>query len=385
MEGSRSLEKYRSVLNLIFFLFFLYLFFVSIELMGEGFKGFGKGFAEKLISTTSNPFIGLFIGLLSTSIVQSSSCTTSILVGMVAVGTITIQNAIPFIMGANIGTTITNTLVSMGHITRKQEFERAFAAGTVHDFFNILSVFTILPIHLLTQNIFGKGILQFAPEKLASIFIHTEGVNFSSPLKIIVEPVINLFYYNIFPTILSPFFGENQSIALSIFTLLFSLVVLFFALIYMVKCMKATIMGKVESLFDSYIFKTPVRSFTIGMVLTGTIQSSSATTSLVVPLVGTGILTIEQVFPYTLGANIGTTITAILAALVTGSKLAITVAFAHLCFNILGTLIWYPLRIVPITLAKKLAQVSAISKKYAFIYIATVFFIIPGLLIFLTR
>jgi sodium-dependent phosphate cotransporter len=143
MEGSHSLGKYRSVLNLLFFLFFLYLFFLSIELLGSAFKGFGKGFAEQLIAATSNPFTGLFIGLLSTSIVQSSSLTTSIVVGMVASGTITIQNAIPFVMGANIGTTITNIIVAMGYITRKNEFQRAFAAATVHDFFNMLSVATL--------------------------------------------------------------------------------------------------------------------------------------------------------------------------------------------------------------------------------------------------
>jgi sodium-dependent phosphate cotransporter len=353
--------------------------------MGTAFKGLGKGFAEKLISTTSNPFISLFIGLLSTSIVQSSSCTTSILVGMVASGTITIQNAIPFVMGANIGTTITNTFVSMGHITRKQEFERAFAAGVVHDFFNILSVILLLPLHLITQVFMGKGILQIMSEKLADIFIHTEGVIFPSPLKVIVEPFIKLIYETIFPSILSLFINNHLNIVLSIFTLLFSLAMLFLALLYMVKFMKATIMGKVESLFDTYIFKTPIRGFCVGAILTGTIQSSSATTSLIVPMVGTGILKIEQIYSYTLGANIGTTITAILASLVTGSKLAITVAFAHLCFNILGTCIWYPLRIVPITLAKKLAQLSTKSKKYAFIYVITMFFIIPGLLILLTR
>ena len=110
----------------MFFLFFLYLFFISIELIGAAFKGFGKGFAEQLIATTSNPIMGLFIGILATTLVQSSSMTTSILVGMVAVGTISVRNAIPVVMGANIGTTVTNTIVAMAHITRKQEFQRAF-------------------------------------------------------------------------------------------------------------------------------------------------------------------------------------------------------------------------------------------------------------------
>ena len=385
MENNHSSGKYRSILNLIFFLFFLYLFFVSIELMGAGFKGFGRGFAEQLIATTSNPFVGLFIGLLATSIVQSSSLTTSIVVGMVASGTITIQNSIPFVMGANIGTTITNIIVAMGHITRKNEFRRAFAAATVHDFFNMLAVATLMPLHLITQHIWGKGILQIVPEALANVFENTVGLKFSSPLKIIVKPALDLLYVKAFPAILSPFFDKSHNIALAVFTLIVSLGLLFLALIFMVKFMRATIMDKVENLFDSYIFKTPIRGFAVGTVLTATIQSSSATTSLVVPLVATGVLKIEQIFPYDLGANVGTTITAILASLVTGSKLAITVAFAHLCFNIFGALIWYPLRVVPITLANKLAELSIKSKIYAFLFVFGIFFVMPGLLILLTR
>ena len=97
----------------------LYCFLVSIGLMGSAFKGFGKGFAESLIKTTSNPLVGLFIGILATSLVQSSSTTTSIVVGMVGSGVIAVPNAIPIVMGANIGTTVTNTLVSLGHVSRR--------------------------------------------------------------------------------------------------------------------------------------------------------------------------------------------------------------------------------------------------------------------------
>ena len=112
MGNGRSSDRYQLVKNLLFFLFFLYLFFISIELIGTAFKkGFGENFATQLIATTANPLVGLFIGILSTSLMQSSSMTTSILVGMVAFGTISVPNAIPVIMGANIGTTVTNTIV----------------------------------------------------------------------------------------------------------------------------------------------------------------------------------------------------------------------------------------------------------------------------------
>ncbi|MBU1147316.1 MAG: Na/Pi symporter [Candidatus Omnitrophica bacterium] len=143
---------------------FLYLFLVSIGLLGEAFKGFGKEFAENLLRMTSNPFVSLFIGILATSLMQSSSTTTSIVVGMVASGTITVGNAIPIIMGANIGTTVTNTLVSIGHITRREEFKRAIAGATVHDFFNLF-VWGYC-FHWRLQQGFYSGWLQYSQPHL---------------------------------------------------------------------------------------------------------------------------------------------------------------------------------------------------------------------------
>ena len=392
MGDSRPSDKYQLVKNLLFFLFFLYLFFISIELMGAAFKGFGKGFAQQLIATTANPFVGLFIGILSTSIMQSSSMTTSILVGMVAVGTISVQNAIPVVMGANIGTTVTNTIVAMAHITRKQEFRRAFSGALLHDFFNSLSVLVLLPLHLVTQLIFGKGYLQFLAEGLASVFRNVGGMKFSSPLKMVTRPVVNLIYKRLFPAILRPFFGQETGAVggktLGIFTLLCAIVLLFLALKFMTRSMKSALLVRIENLFDAYLFKTPIRSFAVGAILTATVQSSSVTTSLAVPLVGAGVLTIQQIFPYVLGANLGTTITAMLAALAIGGEggaFAITVAFAHLCFNISGSLIWYPLKKVPIIMAQKMAEVSTKSRKLAIIYLVVVFYAIPSLFILLMR
>ena len=386
MENSRSSGRYQLLKNLLFFVFFLYLFFISIELMGAAFKGFGKGFAERLISTTSNPFAGLFIGILATSIMQSSSMTTSILVGMVAAGTITVRNAIPVVMGANIGTTVTNTLVAMAHITRRQEFRRAFGGALVHDFFNSLSVLILLPIHLASQLILGKGFLQFLAEGLAHIFENVGGTKFVSPLKMVIGPTVKLLREYLFPAILRPFFGQQVGdVKLAVLTLVCAFILLFLALKYMTRFMRSALLVRIENLFDAYLFKTAIRSFALGAVLTAVVQSSSVTTSLAVPLVAAGILTVEQIFPYVLGANLGTTITAMLASLATGSKFAITVAFAHLCFNISGSIIWYPLRRVPITMARKMAEFSTRSRKLALIYLVVMFYVIPGLLILLAR
>jgi len=107
------------------------------------------------------------------------------------------------------------------------------------------------------------------------------------------------------------------------------------------------------------------------------------TTSLLVPLVAAGLLTLEQVFPYLLGANIGTTVTALLAAFATAAateeqaRLGLTVACAHTLLNALGASIFYPLRWIPISMARGLATKAAESKRYAAFFVLGVFFGIP--------
>lgn len=129
----------RAIAKLVGLFFFLYTFLVSIGLIGRAFKFFGKGVAETLLTTTADPLVGLFAGILATSIVQSSSTVTSVVVGLVGGGVLPIISAIPIVMGANIGTSVTSFIVSLGHLTRRAEFQRAFAAATVHDFFNIIA------------------------------------------------------------------------------------------------------------------------------------------------------------------------------------------------------------------------------------------------------
>src|SRR5688572_32986229 len=98
--------------------------------MTSSLQHLGRNVAETILLATSNPFTGLFIGLLITAMLQSSSTTTALVVALVASGSITLQSAVPIIMGANVGTTITSTIVSLGFINKKKEFRRAVAAGT---------------------------------------------------------------------------------------------------------------------------------------------------------------------------------------------------------------------------------------------------------------
>ncbi len=358
--------------------FFLFLFFLSLEMMGDGMKLFGKGFSKTLIETTTNPFIGLFIGILATSIIQSSSSTTSMVVAMVAGGafgsdpTKALELSIPIIMGANIGTSITNTIASLPQMKRSNEFKRAFAAATVHDFFNFLSVLVLFPLQL-TTNFLGKS-----AAKLADVFQGVGGLKFLSPVKAITKPVSKIFEHN-----LKNYFDNEHVVAWII--VIVALLLLFTALKFIVDVLKTMVIEKAKAWFDKYLFKNPGRAIMVGLLLTVLVQSSSITTSLVVPMAGAGLLTLKQIFPYTLGANVGTTVTAILASLVTGNITAVTVAFAHLLFNIFGILFWWPLKKVPISIAESFAENATKNKFIPVIYILIMFFIIPISFIFLFK
>jgi len=358
----------KKALSVLKFLAVLYLFFLCIELMGGSFKLIGKEAAKNLLTVTDNPLVGLLIGILATSIMQSSSTTTSIVVGMVGAGTLTITQAVPMVMGANIGTTITNTIVSMGHIRLRKEFELAFTGATVHDFFNLCAVILFLPLE------WAFGLVQKSATFLSEIFVGVGGATFNSPLKAIVKPVVKWLHG------LGLQIVENKT-ALGILFIVIALALLIFALSRMVKIMRGAVAHKLEMIVDRYLFTSTLRALFIGILVTAVVQSSSVTTSVVVPLLGTGIVKLEAVFPYMVGANIGTTVTCILASLVTGNTGAVTIALCHLCFNVFGTVVFLPLRMIPIWLATTLGRETAKRRWVALVYVGVTFFLIPGILI----
>ena len=341
-------------------LLLLYGFLVSIGMLGKAFKMFSGGMVGNLIESASDPLLGLFVGILATTLVQSSSTTTSLVVAMVGGGSMPIETAIPIVMGANIGTSVTNTLVSLGHIGPGREFERAFAASTIHDFFNIFAVVMLFPLQVMTNFL---GVLS---SRLAELFAEVGGLTFASPLKLLTGPAVKA--------------AANALEGHPWLMLIFALVIMFGSLRYLVVLLKALVIGRVESFFDSTLFANAGRAMFFGLLITVLVQSSSITTSLAVPLAGAGILSLIQIFPYTLGANIGTTITAMLAALAVGEVSAVTVAFAHLLFNICGIVLIWPIRAirrVPLKLARRFAVVAASHRWLAIAYILVCFYAVP--------
>jgi len=357
----------------------LYLFLVSIGMIGSAFKGMGKEFAVQLIQSNAGPLIGLFIGILATSIIQSSSTTTSLVVGMVAAGTfgddfrIAVAAAVPYIMGANIGTSVTNLIVSLGYIVNKNEFRRAFSASIVHDFFNVMSVLILFPMEM------AFGLISKSASWLAELLVGSESFSFNSPIKLITDPAVAW---------VKELFKQQEIINYNWLLLIVAFLLLFLSLRYLSKLIRSLVIHKLEAFFDSHIFKTAGRAMLFGVFITILVQSSSITTSLVVPLAGAGILRLEQIFPYTLGANIGTTITALLASLVSGTIAPLAVAFSHLIFNIFGIAIIWPIervRNIPIITAKWFTEIAIQNKIYPIIYMMVVFFIVPLTLILFVR
>ena len=368
-----------TILKTIAIFAILYLFLVSIGMIGSAFKGMGKEFAVQLIQSNAGPLIGLFIGILATSIIQSSSTTTSLVVGMVAAGTfgddfrIAVAAAVPYIMGANIGTSVTNLIVSLGYIVNKNEFRRAFSASIVHDFFNVMSVLILFPMEM------AFGLISKSASWLAELLVGSESFSFNSPIKLITDPAVAW---------VKELFKQQEIINYNWLLLIVAFLLLFLSLRYLSKLIRSLVIHKLEAFFDSHIFKTAGRAMLFGVFITILVQSSSITTSLVVPLAGAGILRLEQIFPYTLGANIGTTITALLASLVSGTIAPLAVAFSHLIFNIFGIAIIWPIekvRNIPIITAKWFTEIAIQNKIYPIIYILVVFFIVPLTLIFLVR
>ncbi len=369
-------ERVKTVLSWLGVIALVYILIFAAGLIGTGFKTIAGEQTQQLFEFAKNPFAGLLVGTLCTALIQSSSTITSIIVGLVA-GGLPVAIAVPMIMGANIGTTITNTLVSLGHVKNRQEFQRAFAAATIHDFFNLISVVIFLPLELATHFLEKVGLF------LAKFFVEIESINVENfnliqattkPLTIFIKK-----FSHILP---SPLDG------IAIIFLGISLI--FLSIFYLGKLLKILMVNKAKNMLHTAIGKGAITSIFSGTLVTMLVQSSSTTTSLIVPLAGNGLLTLEEIYPFTLGANIGTCITALLAAtaVVTNQVAALEIAMVHLLYNLVGTIIIYGipfLRNTPIWSAKNLAKIASDREYLAIVYIITTFFLIPAILLIFTR
>ena len=349
-------RAYRILLVLLIFSFFL----LSLTILGGGFKLMSKDLVDSFFGATDNPVVSLFIGLFATALLQSSSTTTSIIVTLVATGTLTFPNAIPMIMGANIGTSVTSTIVALGHIHSKDEFRHAVSAATVHDFFNILVVSFLLPLELIT------GFLSKSAIYITSLLPIFDGSSKGfSLLDATIKPVASWMI---------ELLGANPLLVLPLALVLLVVSLRGFSLI-----LRSFLIGRSQAIVDKYVFGHPMRSLLWGIAITAGVQSSSVTASLTVPLVASKRATLQKVFPFLIGANVGTTFTALIAA-ISQNEIALTIAVVHVLFNMTGVLVFFPIkyiRNIPVFLAENLGQMSEKNRLIGILYVAIVFFLIP--------
>ncbi|KAI8791253.1 sodium-dependent phosphate transport protein 2B [Biomphalaria glabrata] len=466
------------VLKLLSFLSCLYVFIVSLGLLESAFQLLGGKAAGKAFNSgvLSNPLAGLMLGVLATVMVQSSSTSTSIVVTMVGSNIIPVEKAVYIIMGANIGTSVTNTIVSLAQISNRNEFRRAFSGATVHDMFNWLAVIVLLPIEV------AVGYLSWLSGLLVDSMGLKAGSRSQAPdmLKAITKPVIDAIVQvnedaisdaarnvnntgdvlkrwcksqvlevntstthhdfievNCSDSSLSNNLRRictevnigstagyrsinltaewdtrdvvNETVNIercdSLFSLsdlhdapigaiilICSLILLLLALFLIVKILNSMLSGSVIKVIKKTInadFPGPFAYFTgyvaliVGCGMTMIIQSSSVFTSTLTPMVGLGIVSVDRMYPMTLGSNIGTTITAILAALSqSGDKLrlAMQIALCHLFFNISGIMLFYPIPFLrwPVSLAKNLGRITSKYRWFAIFYIILMFIMLPA-------
>jgi sodium-dependent phosphate cotransporter len=363
--------------RLVLVLFLLYLFLVGVKALESGIKGFGADFTDSLFEGVSNPVAGLFVGILATVLVQSSSVSTATIVGLVGAGTLSVPLAVPMIMGANIGTTVTNTLASLGYLRRSNEFRKAFAGATMHDFFNLMAVAVLLPLELATK------FLSRSAEWLAGVLGRSTDIQFESPdspIKAAVKAPVSAFEKML------ESFGAGDNL-MSILLLVFGLALIFLALAYITRNMKLVVAGNIERSMNALLAKGGgLAAMAIGLIMTVAVQSSSITTSVLVPMIAAGVLTLSNAYPVTLGANVGTTVTALLASLATERPEGLVIALTHTLFNISGILLFYPLpalRKIPLILAGNLARVAEVRKSLVLVYVIGAFVVVPliGILI----
>ena len=353
--------------------FLLYLFLVGVNGLGSGFKALSADALDTFFRATANPFVGLMVGILATTLAQSSSVTTSLIVGLVAApeNPLPVANAVFMVMGANIGTTVTNTIASLAHLGRREEFRRAFAVATCHDFFNYLAVVVLVPLEMAT------GFLERSAYVLSGLLGGLGGARYESPIKGAIkaggEPI---------QAAIGAVVPVEETAA--VVYILVSGAIIFVSLLSIVRVMRSAMRAKVEALVSAAFENNVLVAMAVGMIATIMVQSSSITTSLLVPLAGAGVLTLGQAFPVTLGANVGTTVTALLAALAaTGAnaQAGLTIALVHLLFNLSGILLVYPvprIRRIPLDAARTLADIATRSRLLAIVYVLVLFYAVPA-------
>ncbi|XP_071439930.1 sodium-dependent phosphate transport protein 2A-like [Hetaerina americana] len=406
----------------------LYFFICSLDLMSNGFRLVGGKATSTVLQESiglSSPVAGLMVGILITVLVQSSSTSTSIIVSMTAAGLLDVRAGIPVVMGANVGTSVTSTIVSFSHAGQREDFGRAFSGATVHDCFNWLTVLVLLPLEITTGYLFhtseaivnslsygkesggiGVNILKQATDPFTRCIVQLNST------VITAWSQNNPEFDN--ATLLKTWCKKDNSTgeliecdyllkylesigdtAVGVILLVFSLLLLFLCMGTMVKMLQTMLKGPMASAIRRTINAEVPRapwlggyiSLIVGCLATVLLQSSSVVTSLLTPLVGLGLVSLERAYPLTIGSNLGTTGTALLASLSSSTTPPLQMALTHMLFNATGIFLFYPIPFMrwPIPMAYALGRVASKRRWMAIVYLLVAFLLLPTLVFTLSK
>ncbi|KRY70016.1 Sodium-dependent phosphate transport protein 2A [Trichinella pseudospiralis] len=407
----------RTIILLILLLACLYFFICSLDLMTDGFKLLGgHTIADAFRSNTilKSPVAILMIGIVVTAILQSSSTVTSIAVVMVGAEAFTVEQAYYVIMGSNVGTAVTSTIVALFSSGDRGRFEKAFAAAVIHDLYNWMGVVVLFPLEVITSALFGQGAIvsltglmvkNLEPgtlqdseffQKIIDPFTHLifqadDEVLTNRSLGIVTnQSVVKRICYdslNHSPFVLNLDWPDTSIGGLLLFI---SLVLLICCLSGMVKVLNQLLGGGMQRILQKSLnfqlrgrwsWATGYVCILLGAMVTLVVQSSSIVCSTMIPLVALDVLSLERFWVYEVGADVGTTGTAIFAALATETlKTPLQLAFCHFCFNFISIFLFYsipPVRRIPLAAAAFLGRTSARYRWFAFVYIFGTFIIFP--------
>lgn len=350
----------------------LLLLISAVSTISSGFSQMGSSAAHSLFSFAGNPFVGLAVGVLATVVIQSSTTVTAITVTAVGTGALTVGESIPIILGSNVGTTVTCTFVALGFVGDTEEFRRALTASTIHDFFNLLALAIFFPLELIFHP------LERTSGWMANLLYGTSTTPDPSsfnPIRAVTRPLV---------TAIGETIGQVGSAKVGgILVCVTGVAMIFFAVRILSTLLKTLMQGRAQTLLLTAVGEGTGRAMLTGLGVTLVTQSSTVTNSVLVPFVGAGAITPRQVYPVTLGGNLGTTFTSLLAALaVTGkqAKFGLQAALVHVVYNVFAiALIWgVPfLRPLPLKAATWLAGRAAENKRFLAAYLIGVFILLP--------
>lgn len=376
------------------FLLGVFLFVCSLEGVKNALKLVSHEWLSLLLSMIQRrvaPLTGLALGILSTSLVQSSSAviaaTMVSMAGLVASGlplSSAVSFGIPMVLGANIGTTITNTIVAVGvkrGMTVK-EFNATVPGIIIDDIFKYLNVGLFFTLEVTTGFLSGT-ILKLTDFLVGAFQLETFFAMFE-------KNVVDLFITGPIINPISEIFSEFLGIGTGGIILFVSW---FLGIIFALSLLEKSLNALIElPQFEKRVlaaFKSPFRSFATGAGITFIVGSSSIGTSLIVPFLATSMINLENAYPYILGCAIGTTVDlSQIYGYIAGGVIGMTLGLAHMLFNVFGVMIWWllPLKVVPLKVARGIGGfITSHRQSYLLLlgFVALIYFIIPLTVIFL--